>query len=86
MLQYFGFEFTPREAEMHAGIRLIPEGMVAAKTPEEYEEILLWLRKLCDQNDALGLFDRSAFSTLIETLESKTLEQMQENQENLSVA
>jgi len=75
-LRHFGFEFTPREAEIHGAFRMLPDGILDAKTPEDFEEILLWLKKLKEQNDDLGVFDRTEFADLAENLEDLTRQKM----------
>lgn len=74
ILRHFGFECTPREMEIHANFRVIPDNIVGATTAEGYDEVLRWLENLRAQNDAKGIFDRPIFTALVNGLLQRTLE------------
>ena len=68
VLRHFGFEATPREEDIHAALKLLPDRTIGATTPAEHDEVVAWLEKLRAQNEARGIFDRPYFAALVEAL------------------
>lgn len=71
ILHYFGFEYTPRELEIHLACKIIPDDIVGAESKEDFRELFAWLDRLRAQNMDIRVFDRAIFNSLLDTIKKR---------------
>ncbi|MEW6436063.1 MAG: glycosyltransferase family 2 protein [Pseudomonadota bacterium] len=71
ILGYFGFEYTPRELEIHVACKIFPDDIVGAESKEDFRELFAWLEKLRAQNMDIRAFDTAIFNSLLDTIKKR---------------